>query len=356
MISTQHVSRSSRRGFTLIELLVVMIIIAILIGLLLPAVQRAREAARRTSCLNNIKQIALAATNYEAQHRVFPSSWKPTQALSGSSQIDGWSFLGLILPHLEQGNLYSKIDFAYSYSEQLPITAADGVSQPIKAIRIPAYMCPSERRDEVRLEGTPATASWYPLNYAANLGTWLVFNPATNEGGNGAFYPKSKLTAAAFSDGTTQTLMVAEVKAWQPHFRNSALTTDPAWWNQTTASAKSSLCANTGEFRTNSGHTQTVDGRAEQTGFTTVFAPNTIVSCTQSSRDYDSDWTNQQEGLSTTAITWAAVTARSYHEGAVNAALMDGSARSFANDIDLMVWRALSTRAGGEIIPGEAQR
>jgi len=345
-----------RSAFTLIELLVVMIIIAILIGLLLPAVQRAREAARRTGCLNNIKQIALAVTNYEAQHKYYPSSWKPTQAVSGSTTVDGWSAFGQILPHLEQGNLYSKIDFNYSYREQLPITAADGTSQQIRAMRVPTYLCPSERRDEVRLDGSPLTPTWYPLNYGVNLGTWLVYNPNTLEGGNGAFYPRSKLSQAVFTDGNTQTMMLAEVKAWQPYYRNVALGTDPAWWNMTTAAAKTALCSASNDFKKESGHTESVDGRAHQTGFTTVFTPNTRVPCTESSVTYDLDWTNQQEGVSATVITWAAVTARSYHEGAVNVAMMDGSARSIANDIDLLVWRAFGTRAGGEIIPGEAQR
>ena len=98
-----------RRAFTLIELLVVMLIISVLVGLLLPAVNRAREAARRSSCQNNMKQVALAVANYESQHRYFPSSWKGT-APDTTGNIDGWSVLGQILPHLEQGNLYSKID------------------------------------------------------------------------------------------------------------------------------------------------------------------------------------------------------------------------------------------------------
>ena len=108
------------------------------------------------------------------------------------------------------------------------------------------------------------------------------------------------------------------------------------------------VCALGGSFKTNSGHTEWVDGRVHQTGVTTTFTPNTKVLCRQGGITYDIDWTNQREGRSSTVPTYAAVTSRSYHPTGVNVVLMDGSVQFVANEIHLSIWRALSTRAGNE--------
>ncbi len=340
--------RHGRRGaFTLIELLVVMAIVGILIAMLVPAVQAARESARRTSCLNQLRQIGLAVANHEAQNRHFPPSWKSTVP-DASGNINGWSALALLLPNLEQAPLVSSVDFELGYEEATDIQTADGTVASLSSMRIPTYLCPSERRDEVRLSG--GTPTHYPLNYAVNLGVWFVWDPATGQGGEGAFYPESYLRAAEFRDGLSYTLCAAEVKAWTPYYRNAGLAADPGM--PTTASG---VCGLGGDFKSNSGHTEWVDGRAHQVGFTSTFRPNTEVLCIDNGTTYDVDWTNQQEGKSTTVVTYAAVTARSYHTGGVNVAMMDGSVRWFSDDIGLGVWQAYSTRDGGEIIPSEDQ-
>ena len=115
-------------------------------------------------------------------------------------------------------------------------------------------------------------------------------------------------------------------------------------------SGPNTVCGMGGDFKSSSGHTEWVDGRGHQTGFTTVFGPNTGVICDLSGTLFDVDWTNQQEGKSDTVGTYAAVTARSYHPGVVNAAMMDGSVKSFSDSTDLTTWRAVSTRAGGELV------
>jgi prepilin-type processing-associated H-X9-DG protein len=104
----------------------------------------------------------------------------------------------------------------------------------------------------------------------------------------------------------------------------------------------------------NTGHTEWVDGRAHQTGFTTIFTPNTPVICEADGIPHDVDWTNQQEAKSSDVPTYAVVTARSYHNGVVNVALMDGSVRSMENHIALEVWRGLSTRDGREAVQVDA--
>jgi len=274
--------------------LVVMVIIGILIAMLVPAVQAARESARRTSCSNQLRQISLAVANHEAQHRHFPPSWKPTVP-DASGHINGWSTLALLLPNLEQMSLVSDIDFDLSYDDVSDIQTADGSVERLSAMRIPTYLCPSERRDEVRLSG--GIPMHYPLNYAMNLGVWFVWDPATGEGGAGAFYPESNLKAAEFRDGLSYTLCAAEVKGWTPYYRNAGLDADPG------LPTESAICGLGGDFKSSSGHTEWVDGRAHQVGFTTTFRPNTAVLCENDGETYDVDWTNQQESKSSTRDT-----------------------------------------------------
>jgi prepilin-type processing-associated H-X9-DG protein len=319
---------------------VVLVIIGILMALLLPAVQKAREAARVASCANNLRQIGLALANFEARQHYYP----PSMSLPAA-----WSAQAMLLPYLEQTKLFSNINFDRSYEEAADVQTADGTTVRLSAMRVPTYICPSERRDEVKLED--GLAAHYPLNYAVNLGDWFIYDPLTGRGGNGPFYPASRVRAADLRDGASFTLCAAEVKAWQPYYRNARKLAGEL----TAIPSSSQIGALGGQFKTGSGHTEWVDGRAHQSGFTAAFGPNTQVLCDQGGTTYDCDWTNQQEGLSTTAPTFAAVTARSYHGGGVNTVLMDGSVRWFADTVNLGVWRAYATLDGGELIPAADQ-
>ncbi|MBC7856534.1 MAG: DUF1559 domain-containing protein, partial [Pirellulaceae bacterium] len=288
--------RSRRDAFTLVELLVVIAIIGVLVALLLPAVQFARESARRASCQNNLRQLGLALHNFEGTLRKFPSSWKPTAPVG--TRVDGWSAQAQLLPYMEQGSIYSFMNFDISYTLHPPMPNINPPAK-ISAMKVPVLLCPTENRTRIRAD-TAGVAEHAPLNYGANLGIWLVFDPATQKGGEGAFTPMHPTAGGDVTDGSSNTIAFSEVKTYTAYYRNAALANPPA-------PVPASVCSMGGQFKTDSGHTEWVDGRAHQTGFTSLFGPNTEVACNVGGIQYDIDWSNQQEGAGP-AVTSAAVT------------------------------------------------
>jgi len=319
--------RNELRGFTLVELLVVIAVIGLLVALLLPALGTVREAARGSVCKSNLKQFALAIQTYESGRRAFPSS----RAGEG-----GWSAQALVTPFLEQGHIYENIDFSLPYSD----IELDG--QPISAHRVLLFNCPSEQNTQLRKKNGVDT--YAPINYGVNMGTWKVWDPAAKQGGNGMFYPEKGVSMRQITDGLNNTLMLAEVKTYNPYLRDGEgageeMPTDP-----------SEISGLGGDFKTNSGHTEWVDGRVHQTGFTATFAPNTEVIHSDGSAEYDVDFNNKREGKSETTVCYAAVTARSHHPGKVHVANAMGSVFSITDDIDLATWQAFATRNGRDSI------
>jgi len=187
----------------------------------------------------------------------------------------------------------------------------------------------------------------YPTNYAFNFGTYFVYDPVTGQGGDGAFFPNASLRMGDFTDGTSNTLLISEVKAWQPYRRNGGPPTTAAPTN----TAEAEVVVASGVQFKNTGHTEWPDGRVHHHGFTTVMTPNSVVECSDGTDTFDCDYNSWQEGRDGVSgnPSYAIITSRSHHAGVVQAALADGSARTISEQIDASVWRAIGTRGGSEI-------
>jgi prepilin-type N-terminal cleavage/methylation domain-containing protein len=330
--------RKSARGFTVIELLVVIAIIAVLVALLLPAVQAAREAARRTQCRNNLKQLALACHNYSDAFHVLPPSACINPAITVTGNNGSWGIHGRILPYLEQGNLYLNVDLGVAWDFQTVISG----------LKVPVYSCPSDPGSDRSRDPGGGRAILFPTTYGFNFGTWFVWNPVTQQGGDGATFPNARLGFRDFTDGTSSTLLTAEVKAWTPYRRNGGPPTTVA---PVTSAEAAVIVASAPDFK-DTGHTEWPDGRVHHQGMTTTLVPNSVVPCTNGGQTFDCDFNSWQEGRNGVngQPTCAIITSRSYHTGLVQVALVDGSARAISNTIDFNVWRALGTRGGGEVV------
>ena len=206
--------KSLRQGFTLIELLVVIAIIAVLISLLLPAVQAAREAARRVQCVNNLKQMGLALHNYHDSIGSFPMSYmaRPRFVDGATDTAPGWGWGMMILPQLEQAPLFAAVNVG------LPVEALHNATVVQSILNV--YICPS---DPLPGDVFPVTnpagttlAMMGPTSYAACVGNDLADTTTglNNDGlGNGVMFRNSAIRVSAITDGTSQTIVVAE-RAW----------------------------------------------------------------------------------------------------------------------------------------------
>lgn len=327
------VVRASRRGFTLVELLVVIGVIGILIGLLLPAVQKVRDAAKRVKCQNNLRQIGLAMHGYMDTNNSLPPNG--IYAYNGTATVatSPWSAVARILPYIEQENLYRNIDFSTSYSTQPGITSR----------RIATFMCPAELNDKGSGTDPIYGNKHWTINYAVNLGTWGVLtNKATAmQTSDGAFSPNLGFGPSSFADGLSNTLALAEVKGYTSKVTGGGPGPLPP-----AASTGIAGAFDPAKFT----HAEWVDGKVHETGFTTTFAPNTLVAYASGGITYDVDFISATE--TNAADTYAAVTSRSYHLGGVNALLMDGSVHFIHSSISASTWQALGTRAGNDL-PGD---
>ena len=339
----------ARRAFTLIELLVVIAIISVLIALLLPAVQAAREAARRMSCGNNLRQLGLAIHGYYDSLGVLP----PLALVEQRSDGTLWtSYLGphaRILPFLEQDGVVRAADFTTSYGDLANKTAVG------RAIGV--FLCPSEPRQEPLSHKKFGNVGG--VNYGFCTGDWYVWNgfAASCPQNRTAFGVNFCRRWADFADGLSNTLLMSEVKNYQVTIRDCGSLSqinDPNNVPPPTADPHA-ICPEyegSGCKVFTKAHTQWVEMSAHHNGFTTAWPPNKRISGGPLGSEPDVDVISQRERLG--GPTFAAITSRSYHSGGVHTLLGDGSVRFVGDKIDGGLWRALGSVAGSEVISSKA--
>ncbi len=321
-----------QRGFTLIELLVVIAIIAILVALLLPAVQQAREAARRTQCKNNLKQIGLALHNYHDTYSMFPPG-RTRNTYAGI--VDAWytgniAWQPRILPQIEQGNIFQIIDWNMGQGTSATDGhgGANGVN-PTGARRqvIPAFRCPSDPGSGqvpwVTQAGAPVSGQTPNLAYASNNYVAAVGDTTRlNANPPGLFGQNTRRKMRDISDGTSNTLIVSE-------------TVIGFYRIATNDAGNRTLCA-AGAKDTNTSR------QAGMSWFYAYFPQCAFFSSFvgPNSKEYDC-------GVNSDRVNQAA---RSVHTGGVQGLLADGSVRFFSENIDLQTWRNLGNIADGQVV------
>ena len=324
---------SRAKGFTLIEMMVVVSIIGILVGLLIPAVQAAREAARRQSCLSNLRQIGLALHNYLAANQTFPPNLlhgDPARELSHRH----YAAHVRILPYLEQAPLYSSVNFSVDYNWEIAYPANRTAYQTTVA----TFLCVSDAA------GLPAA---HANNYYGNVGVGPTYATSAEspDSGNGFYLKLSAIDPSWFSDGLSHTV------AYSERLRGTgdeSVLVVPArdfgdlgnYGDAATRTADYALAwcrvASAHDFPAfrEAGESWFLAGRMH-TNYCHAQEPNGIIP----------DAVNRMY-IPSFGIT----TARSWHRGGVNALMADGSARFAKETVARSVWRALGTRNGGELV------
>jgi len=334
--------RFRRWAFTLVELLVVIAIIGIFIALLLPAVQAAREAARRSQCVNNLKQLGLAMANYESTYKAMPRIVYPHMDITTSANEGGWNGTAsahtLLLPFMEQANVYSKVAWGNRWYQ--------GTNATLMTTRVNALLCPSD---------TPyAGRSTGGVNYGYSMGSCTGYAETASPRGAAMLEYGVEVMLADIRDGTSNTILASEFNAgdatgsyytresdWArsvPRPAAVAPATTTAFWDQTMidtfgASAESLIPTwqgvNAGEYWMNPA--------AHKTWLNTLAPPNWKYPSGNIGGGGDADGSGIYP-------------ARSRHPGGVNAALVDGSVRFISETINLATYQGLGSRANGESV------
>jgi prepilin-type N-terminal cleavage/methylation domain-containing protein/prepilin-type processing-associated H-X9-DG protein len=335
--------RSRCAAFTLIEVLVAIFVIGVLTGLLLPAVQRAREAARRIECINNLKQIGLALNAYVSLHQCFPSTVSPTGFDSNGHIYSAhrYSPLARMLSELEQVPLYNASNFTDYATSNWSLLANE------TAMRVTnnGFLCPSDPG--------PSVEGYGRVNYRFNMGPTPWEAPVARAPliSSGAFTTHRFNRPGDFPDGLSQTVGASE-----------RIQGD---WDKRRFSAGDYRLAGVGDDKSLGGADEAIaicsgvpamwphESRAGESWFITGFHSTIYNHCASPNfRIPDCGFLPTGDDVQSRFPQEGMFSARSYHPSGVNALMMDGSVQFIKDGISLPVWRALSTRNGGEVIPG----
>jgi prepilin-type N-terminal cleavage/methylation domain-containing protein/prepilin-type processing-associated H-X9-DG protein len=350
-----------RRGFTLIELLVVIAIIGVLIALLLPAVQAAREAARRTQCVNNLKQIGLALHNYHDVQGAFPMGSGQCQYWPVNTYLskNGLSIHASILPQLEQSAIYNAINFSFGIEDgstnmPWPIQSTAAIAQ------ISAFVCPSDQyagdfiSNSNSYFGSVGTTTYY-VSQASTV--WPIAGSMAGLPSTGLFAYGLSYRIADIIDGTSNTIAFCESTVGNPNSAQGQINIGLVLPNGSLAAAQMlnaqlnpapvitaiNTCNQAWVNKSASVDAQRgknwIHGSMAFTLFNTIATPNSA------------EWTycSDQTGSSSTFSE-----ADSYHPGGVNTLMADGSVKFIKSSINRVNWWALGTRSGSEIVGSDS--
>ena len=342
--------RLTRSGFTLVELLVVIAIIGILVALLLPAIQAAREAARRSQCSNNLHNLSLACLNYESARKEFPYG-RRSGTNSQSKTIPQWGHLAYVLKYVEEDSTYGLIDWSPG------VSLADS---PAKLQRPTIFSCPSENED--RMTGPVCAQTpdvWGAAgrtNYRGNGGSKPgqttqidAVAPAQDyrEDNDGIFLTNVTVRIKQVTDGTSHTALYAEYRLGDGD--NSIIETPGDWYHisglnqsaDTIFTKCSGTVPKTGGEQWSCAGRNWVHGDYATSRYNHIMPPNGL-SCTQTSSGSLTAIPINEDG--------GAHTASSRHSGGVNMATVDGGTHFVSSDIDHLIWSAIGSRNGEEVV------
>jgi len=330
-----------RLGFTLIELLVVIAIIAVLIALLLPAVQSAREAARRIQCTNNLKQVGLALHNYHVPWNSFPVGFLYAYqgVLPNSSPLQyRWSALAQMTPFLEQANLFNALNFDFPIAHMptggpTPFWPYFPANTTVMATQVSLFLCPSDG-------APPPAVGTGPTNYAFCAGDGSNGGDATNA--NGVFILGPAQSVASLRDGTSLTVAASEqILGIAGPYSQTTSEPVPVPWTRAMARVLAGpltdhACATAGDGWLLNKGSSWWDGNYQNALYNHYLAPNV----------------DRPDCIVYHNPGWKA--ARSFHPGGVNALYCDGHVAFTKDTVNLGIWRAVATRAGGEVISADS--
>ena len=324
--------RGAARAFSLTELLVTIAIMTVVMALLLPAVQMAREGGRRIGCVNNLKQLALAAHGYNAGKDCFP----PVR-LNGQGPGQYWGHMARLLPFLDQGPLYAEIDFSK------PVTAASDPT--VAAEPLPVFLCFSDNNRMINPADPLALAGISKINYRGNggNGTGQLAADGT-EKNNGIFVAGTKVTMDRITNGLSNTALFSEALLGDA---NNDLISKPGDWFVVPAGnySRQSLYAVGQTLNPGKGATAQYSyaGNSFATGDYTTTRYNHVMPPNTTSLVVAMPGTDMAHAINAGA---QATTASSRHPGGVNLAMADGSVRFVPNDINKSVWWGMGDIGG----------